>query len=163
MLAGIDVSMLGDIAGSMDAGCPGHARHALKKKILEMQDAFTALERCRWPVVAAIQGVCIGSLFGTAHTVYRFHHSSAKRIAKLGQTGRLIWKLCDSGAGINLAAACDIRVCTVDATFCVKEIDLGITADIGILQRLGPIVGHGRHLVQQMLLPSQWQSVAGFP
>lgn len=47
------------------------------------------------------------------------------------------------GAGVDLIAACDIRVCSSDATFCVKEVDVGITADLGTLQRLPHIVGYG--------------------
>lgn len=42
-----------------------------------------------------------------------------------------------------MAVACDVRYCTADARFCVKEVDLAITADIGTLQRLPKIVGHG--------------------
>jgi len=46
------------------------------------------------------------------------------------------------GAGINMIAACDIRYCTQDAWFQVKEVDIGITADVGILQRFPKIVGN---------------------
>eukprot|EP00798_Chlamydomonas_sp_ICE-L_P023602 gene23602-9131_t len=47
------------------------------------------------------------------------------------------------GGGVDLVCACDLRVCSEDATFCVKEVDLAITADLGTLQRLPHIVGHG--------------------
>jgi Enoyl-CoA hydratase/isomerase len=47
------------------------------------------------------------------------------------------------GAGIDMITAADIRCCTEGATFCVKEIDLGITADLGTLQRLFRLVGEG--------------------
>lgn len=47
------------------------------------------------------------------------------------------------GGGVDMAVACDVRYCTADARFCVKEVDLAITADIGTLQRLPKIVGHG--------------------
>lgn len=39
--------------------------------------------------------------------------------------------------------ACDIRFCTKDAFFSVKEVDSAITADLGSLQRLPSIVGYG--------------------
>lgn len=48
------------------------------------------------------------------------------------------------GAGVDLVTACDIRLAQRDATFCVKEVDLGIAADVGTLQRLPSIVGYGR-------------------
>ena len=40
-------------------------------------------------------------------------------------------------------AALPRRYCSADAFFCVKEVDLAITADMGTLQRLPHIVGAG--------------------
>lgn len=48
------------------------------------------------------------------------------------------------GGGIDLITACDIRHAAADATFAVKEVDVGIVADVGTLQRLPRIVGEGR-------------------
>ena len=48
------------------------------------------------------------------------------------------------GGGLDIAAACDVRFCDASSFFSVKEVELGIVADIGSLQRLPPIVGHGR-------------------
>lgn len=45
------------------------------------------------------------------------------------------------GGGVDLAAACDLRYATFDSTFCIKEIDLGIVADVGTLQRLRHVIG----------------------
>jgi enoyl-CoA hydratase len=45
------------------------------------------------------------------------------------------------GGGIDLITACDLRYCSQDAYFSVKEIDVGMTADVGTLQRLPKIVG----------------------
>lgn len=47
------------------------------------------------------------------------------------------------GGGIDLAAACDIRLATRDAKFSVRETKIAIVADLGSLQRLPRIVGHG--------------------
>jgi enoyl-CoA hydratase len=47
------------------------------------------------------------------------------------------------GAGIDLIAACDMRYATRDSMMSVKEVDLGIVADIGTLQRLPRIVAEG--------------------
>ncbi|MEO8508796.1 MAG: crotonase/enoyl-CoA hydratase family protein [Betaproteobacteria bacterium] len=47
------------------------------------------------------------------------------------------------GAGVDLVTACDMRYCSADATFAVREIDVGMTADVGTLQRLPRIVGEG--------------------
>ena len=39
------------------------------------------------------------------------------------------------GAGVDLASACDIRICSKDSMFTIKEVDIGLAADIGTLQR----------------------------
>jgi enoyl-CoA hydratase len=81
-------------------------RTELHDFILEWQEAFTAIERCRKPVVAAIDGWCIGG-------------------------------------GVNMIAACDIRVCTAGAKFSLREPKIAITPDVGALQRLPDIIGEG--------------------
>lgn len=47
------------------------------------------------------------------------------------------------GAGVDLICCADMRYCASDASFCVKEIDLGMTADVGTLQRLPRLIGDG--------------------
>ena len=47
------------------------------------------------------------------------------------------------GGGIDLITACDMRYATSQSTFCVKEIDLAIVADVGTIQRLPSLVGEG--------------------
>ena len=44
------------------------------------------------------------------------------------------------GGGIDLAAACDMRICSKDALFSIREIKVGLTADIGTLQRIERIM-----------------------
>jgi enoyl-CoA hydratase len=44
------------------------------------------------------------------------------------------------GGALDLATACDLRYCSADAFFCVQEINIGMTADVGVLQRLPKIV-----------------------
>jgi hypothetical protein len=38
------------------------------------------------------------------------------------------------GGGVDMVAACDIRYCSADAFFCIKEVDIGLAADVGTLQ-----------------------------
>nr|XP_010598617.1 delta(3,5)-Delta(2,4)-dienoyl-CoA isomerase, mitochondrial-like isoform X2 [Loxodonta africana] len=45
------------------------------------------------------------------------------------------------GAGVDLITACDIRYCAQDAFFQVKEVDTGLAADVGTLQRLPRVIG----------------------
>jgi len=40
------------------------------------------------------------------------------------------------GAGVDLVSACDMLYCTDNAYFCIKEVDMGLVADMGTLQRL---------------------------
>jgi enoyl-CoA hydratase len=53
------------------------------------------------------------------------------------------------GGGVDLITACDLRLCSADAVFGVRETRLAIVADVGTLQRLPRIVGpaHARELV----------------
>lgn len=47
------------------------------------------------------------------------------------------------GGAIDMITACDMRYATEGAYFCVKEVDLGIVADMGTLQRLSHIISEG--------------------
>lgn len=47
------------------------------------------------------------------------------------------------GAGVDLLCACDIRMATKDAIFSIRETRMGLIADLGTLQRLPHIIGHG--------------------
>ncbi|MEZ5811298.1 MAG: crotonase/enoyl-CoA hydratase family protein [Rhizobiaceae bacterium] len=56
---GMDLSAFGGIAEALERE-PGRAALALRETILRLQDAFNAIERARFPVIAAIHGACIG-------------------------------------------------------------------------------------------------------
>lgn len=47
------------------------------------------------------------------------------------------------GGGIDLITCADMRYCSAQASFSVKEIDVGMVADVGTLQRLPRLVGDG--------------------
>lgn len=47
------------------------------------------------------------------------------------------------GGALDLATACDLRVCSAEAFFTVQEIHIGMMADLGVLQRLVKIVPQG--------------------
>jgi enoyl-CoA hydratase len=102
--AGIDLGMLAGMQAQIRDECDGRAREKLRRVILDLQDTLSSIERCRKPVIAAIQGACVGG-------------------------------------GIDLICACDLRYCSADAYFSVKEIDVGLAADVGTLQRLPHIIG----------------------
>jgi enoyl-CoA hydratase len=82
------------------------ARLAFQHSLRQLMRCFDVLEQARFPVIAAIQGGCIGG-------------------------------------ALDLAAACDLRLCTADAFFTVQEIHIGMAADLGVLQRLPKIVPPG--------------------
>jgi len=103
--AGIDLTMLASLAGQMGKDVGRNARF-LRSTILRLQASFNAVDKCRKPVLAAVQGYCIGG-------------------------------------AIDLISACDMRYCSADAQFSIKEIDMGMAADVGTLQRLPRIIGDG--------------------
>lgn len=45
------------------------------------------------------------------------------------------------GAGLDIISSCDLRLCTSDAEFSLREARIGIVADMGVLQRLPFIIG----------------------
>nr|XP_031836333.1 delta(3,5)-Delta(2,4)-dienoyl-CoA isomerase, mitochondrial isoform X2 [Nomia melanderi] len=45
------------------------------------------------------------------------------------------------GAGVDMISAADIRYCSSDAWFQIKEVDIGMAADVGTLQRFPKIIG----------------------
>jgi enoyl-CoA hydratase len=47
------------------------------------------------------------------------------------------------GGAFDLAVACDLRYCTADAFFCIQEINIGMAADLGVLQRLPKLIAPG--------------------
>jgi enoyl-CoA hydratase len=105
--AGMDLSVFAGPGVTAPASTePGRAHEALRRTVLELQDSFNALEQIRMPVLAAIQGGCIGG-------------------------------------GVDMVSACDARYCTKDAFFCIQEINLGMVADLGTLQRLPRLIPAG--------------------
>ncbi|CAH1266720.1 ECH1 [Branchiostoma lanceolatum] len=46
------------------------------------------------------------------------------------------------GGGVDLITACDIRLCTQDAWFQIKHVDIWLPADVGTLQRLPKVIGN---------------------
>jgi enoyl-CoA hydratase len=47
------------------------------------------------------------------------------------------------GGGVELLAACDVRVCDATAKFSLREVRMGMVCDLGGIQRLPFIVGEG--------------------
>lgn len=89
----------------LDTGS-ARARLAFQDGLRQLMRCFDVLEEARFPVIAAVQGGCIGG-------------------------------------ALDLAAACDLRVCSAEAFFTVQEIHIGMAADLGVLQRLPKIVPGG--------------------
>lgn len=106
--AGMDLGVFTGGSDAMGDGATeiGRLRARLRETVLHLQGTFNALEQARFPVIAAIQGGCIGG-------------------------------------AVDMVSACDLRYASADAFFCVQEINLGMTADVGTLQRLPKIVPDG--------------------
>ena len=55
------------------------------------------------------------------------------------------------GGGIDISTGCDIRYCTKDAYFSIKEVDVGLVADLGTLSRITKITGN-EGLIRELTL-----------
>ena len=103
--AGMDLSAFSNgVEDIPDDKKPDSARigEALYRVAKELQGYISNLEKIRVPVIAAIQGGCIGG-------------------------------------AVDMVTACDIRLASKEAFFCIQEINIGMAADVGTLQRLSLI------------------------
>ncbi len=106
--AGMDLDVFAE-NGALAAGSsvdPHTAAEAMRHLVLGLQETFSCLDEARVPVLAAIQGGCIGG-------------------------------------AVDMTSACDIRYCTEDAFFCIQEINIGMTADVGTFPRLCKLMPEG--------------------
>lgn len=100
---GLDLAATGAALGPL-LGDGARGRAAIVEEARRMEAGFGALARSRLPVIAAVDGWCIG-------------------------------------AGVEMAAACDLRIASGRARFALREVKVGIVADLGGLQRLPYLVG----------------------
>ena len=99
--AGMALEMFGGSISINEASAASRANIAAV--LADMQRVLDKLAALRMPVIAVIQGGCIGG-------------------------------------GFDLVSACDLRYCSADAFFCIQEINIGMTADLGTLQRLPKLI-----------------------
>merc|ERR1719394_2421797 len=59
------------------------------------------------------------------------------------------------GGAIDLASFADIRYCTADAKYSIKEVDVGLVADIGTTARFPKIIG-SHSTYAELLLTGRW-------
>lgn len=106
--AGMDLAVFGGGTGIEDQGPieEGRRNANLRLNAMHLQDAFSCMEQARMPVLAAIQGGCIGG-------------------------------------AVDMVTAADMRYASEDAYFCIQEINIGMTADVGTLQRLPKLIPEG--------------------
>jgi enoyl-CoA hydratase len=102
--AGMSLETFGGAIAMDDHSAEGRA--AIYDLLTDMQATFTKLETLRIPVIAAIQGGCIGG-------------------------------------AVDMVTACCMRYATADAFFCIQEINIGMVADVGTLQRLPKLLPMG--------------------
>ncbi len=103
--AGMSLDVFGAGLDGLDT-TSARSRLGFQTHLRQLMQCFDVLEQAHSPVIAAIQGGCIGG-------------------------------------ALDLATACDLRLCSADAFFTVQEIHIGMAADLGVLQRLPKIVPPG--------------------
>ncbi|GAW20967.1 hypothetical protein ANO14919_104800 [Xylariales sp. No.14919] len=88
-------------------------------------------------------GASDGSRFATRvrRHIYEFQ-DSVSAIEKCEKPVIVVMHGISIGLAIDLSCCADIRICSKDAKFTVKEVDIGLAADIGTLSRLPKVVGN---------------------
>ena len=107
--SGMDLSVFGTPEGPVNTAQAGHGsrrRAQFRTGVLRAQETFNVLENSRLPVIAAIQGACVGG-------------------------------------AVDMVTACDLRYAASDAFFSIQEINIGMTADVGTLQRMPKLIPEG--------------------
>ncbi len=115
---GLDLMELEDILSGGDTGDSGKTLNTIE----ELQRSVSSLANCKKPVIAAVNGHCIG-------------------------------------AALDLISYADIRICSADAIFSIRETKLAMIPDLGSLQRLPSIISRG-HLAELALTGRDISAIA---
>ncbi len=99
--AGMALDVFANAIAMEDQNPEGRA--AMCDLLADMQATFTKIENLRMPVIAAIQGGCIGG-------------------------------------AVDMVTACCLRYAVPESFFCIQEINIGMVADVGTLQRLPKLI-----------------------
>lgn len=107
--AGLDLTSAAELQGLQSSSSEKDAARVafdfLQQVLSPLQQSVSSLEKVRVPVIAAVNGLCIG-------------------------------------AGVDFCSTADIRIASKGAKFTIKEVDIGLAADIGTLQRFQKVVGN---------------------
>ncbi|CAG2176156.1 unnamed protein product [Oppiella nova] len=82
-----------------------HNAKVIRKLAKLWQNSLNSIAECSKPVVAAVNGPCLG-------------------------------------VGLEMAIACDVRHCSGDAYFSIREVTVGVATDLGSIQRVPKIMGN---------------------
>ena len=107
--SGMDLSLFTaeeGLGGRGDDAPPHIVTEGFMNWLRWLQTCISCLDEARMPVIAAVQGACLGG-------------------------------------GVDLISACDIRYAAADAFFCIQEINIAITADVGTFPRLCRLIPEG--------------------
>ncbi len=136
--SGMDVSVFSDGEGILGAEIDRYARaEAFRQFVLHLQESFSCLERARMPVIAAIQGGCVGAgvdmtsacdiRFATADAFFQIAEINIGMTADVGTFPRLC-KLIPDGwvrelaySGRRLPAAKAKEIGLVNEVFATQE------------------------------------------
>lgn len=147
--AGLDVQAAAEsesaLQGSGDHGKMDVARLTTvrRREVLDFQDCISAVERCEkreWPRTRLLELMLHGAALGST-SLTKARSTSDDVVNTFLAAVICILHGISIGLAIDLSTCCDVRICAADTRFAVKEVDIGLAADIGTLSRLPKAVG----------------------
>ncbi|XP_055371323.1 delta(3,5)-Delta(2,4)-dienoyl-CoA isomerase, mitochondrial-like [Condylostylus longicornis] len=152
---------------------PGKLNAFSKEMWMEIKECFDSLSinpECRVIILSGAgkvftAGIDLNSMIALGQELGEIEDFARKgllmsRLIKLYQDAITSLEVCTKpviaavhsaciGAGVDLITAADIRYSTQDAWFQVKEVQIGMAADVGTLQRLPKVIG-SQSLVREL-------------
>lgn len=120
---GLDVQAANEGGTFKRQGDVARLATAFRRHVDEFQKCITSVERCEKRTFPNVKVLCIIIIDRAIAVICVMHGYSF-------------------GLALDISTCADVRICASNTKFAVKEVDIGLAADIGTLTRLPKVVGN---------------------